>query len=46
MAEEIIGKATKSCRKDVVIATKLGMKVGPNPEDEFTSPAAIKKLLI
>lgn len=45
VAEEIIGKATKSCRKDVVIATKLGMKVGPNPEDEFTSPAAIKKHL-
>jgi len=46
VAEEIIGKALKSfSRKDVLVATKVGMKVGPAPEDEGTSPAAIEKQL-
>lgn len=45
IAEEILGKALKYKRNDVIIATKVGMKVGSEPEDEFTSPKAIKKHL-
>ncbi len=45
VAEEILGKALSSCRDKVVIATKVGMKVGNAPEDEGTSPAAIRKQL-
>ncbi len=45
IAEEILGKAIKGRRDHVIIATKLGMKVGPAPDDEFTSPAAIRKQL-
>lgn len=46
VAEEIIGGALKNCRReDVVIATKVGMKVGEAPEDEGTSAAAIEKQL-
>lgn len=45
VAEEIVGKAVKGRRDRFVIATKLGMKVGPAPEDEFTSPSAIAKQL-
>jgi len=45
VAEEILGKALKGRRNSAIIATKLGMKVGDMPEDEFTSPAAIKKQL-
>lgn len=45
IAEEIVGKALRGRRADVIVATKLGMKVGPAPEDEFTSPAAIRKQL-
>lgn len=45
IAEEIIGKAVKGRRNGVIIATKLGMKVGDEPEDMNTSPAAIKKQL-
>ncbi len=45
VAEEIIGKALVDCRDKVVLATKLGMKVGELPEDEGTSPAAIRKHL-
>lgn len=46
VAEEIVGKALKSiCRADVLVATKVGMKVGTAPEDEGTSPAAIRKQL-
>lgn len=45
VAEEIVGKAIHGRRDRFVIATKLGMKVGPAPEDEFTSPAAIAKQL-
>jgi len=46
VAEEIIGAALKDVRRsDVVLATKVGMKVGKGGEDEFTSPAAIRKQL-
>jgi aryl-alcohol dehydrogenase-like predicted oxidoreductase len=45
VAEEIVGKAIRGRRSSFVISTKLGMKVGPDPEDEFTSPAAISRQL-
>lgn len=46
VAEEIIGKALSSIpRQSVIVATKVGMKVGTAAEDEGTSPAAIKKQL-
>lgn len=45
VAEEIVGKALAGRRDDFVVATKVGMKVGDAPEDEFTSPAAIRKHL-
>jgi aryl-alcohol dehydrogenase-like predicted oxidoreductase len=45
VGEVITGKAVKGNRKDYVIATKVGMKVGDQPEDEGTSPAAIRKHL-
>ena len=45
VAEEILGKALKGRRDQVVLATKVGVKVGPAAEDEFTSPKAIRKHL-
>jgi len=45
VAETILGKALGGRREDVVLATKVGMKVGPQPEDEYASPAAICKQL-
>ena len=45
VAEEIVGKAVEGRRSDFVIATKLGMKVGTAPEDDMTSPAAIRTQL-
>ncbi len=46
VAEEIVGEAIKTVQRDsVLVATKLGMKVGDAPEDEGTSPAAIRKQL-
>ena len=43
VAEEIVGKAISGMpRNSVLIATKLGMKVGQAPEDEGTSPKAIQ----
>ena len=42
VAEEIVGEAVKGRRQDFVIATKLGMKVGSAPEDDMTSPEAIR----
>ena len=45
VAEEIVGKAIAGRRSDFIVATKGGMKVGNAPEDEGTSPAAIKKHL-
>ena len=41
VAEKIIGKAISQRRKETVIATKVGMKVGTETIDEFTSPKAI-----
>ncbi len=43
--EELLGKGIVGARSRVIVATKLGMKVGNAPEDEFTSPAAIDKHL-
>lgn len=45
IVESILGKALKGRREGVVLATKVGMKVGPDPEDEYTSPAAIRRQL-
>lgn len=45
VAEEILGKALAGRWDQVVLATKVGMKVGDAPEDEGTSPAAIRKHL-
>lgn len=36
-SEEIVGKALKGKRGDVVLATKVGMPMGPNPTDEGLS---------
>ncbi len=45
VSEKILGKALAGHRNKVVLATKVGMKVGEAPEDEGTSPAAIRKQL-
>ena len=45
VSEEIVGKAVAGRRDEYIIATKVGMKVGEAPEDEWTSPAAIRKHL-
>lgn len=45
VAEAIVGKAVRGMRDQFVLATKVGMKVGPAPEDENTSPAAIRTQL-
>ena len=45
VAERLLGKALAGRRDRVVLATKVGMKVGSAPEDEYTSPAAIGKQL-
>ncbi len=45
VAEAILGKALKGRREKVVLATKVGMKVGDAPESEGTSPAAIRRNL-
>ena len=45
VAERFLGKALAGRRDRVVLATKVGMKVGSAPEDEYTSPAAIGKQL-
>lgn len=42
VAEEIVGRAIAGRREDFVVATKLGMKVGPEAWDEGTSPEAIR----
>ena len=39
VAEEIVGRAVRGLpHGSVAVATKVGMKVGPAPEDEGTSP--------
>lgn len=45
VAEEILGEALAGRRSQVILATKLGMKVGTAPEDEGTHAAAIRKQL-
>ena len=45
VAEEILGKALAGKRDQVILATKVGMKVGELPEDEGTSAKAIRKQL-
>lgn len=42
VAEEILGKAVAGRRDQFILATKVGMKVGNAPEDENTSPEAIR----
>lgn len=42
VAEEILGKAVAGRRDQFILATKVGMKVGLAPEDENTSPEAIR----
>ncbi len=44
VAEAILGKALRGRREGVVVATKVGMKIGPGPED-YTSPEAIRRNL-
>jgi aryl-alcohol dehydrogenase-like predicted oxidoreductase len=45
VAEIFLAKALKGRRRQAVLATKVGMKVGPLPEDEYASRAAIRKQL-
>ncbi len=42
VAEDIVGAAIAGARDRFVVATKLGMRVGDGPLDEFTSPEAIR----
>jgi len=41
VSEEILGKALKGKRDQVVLATKVGMKIGPNDDDEGLSRAHV-----
>jgi len=41
VAEEILGRALEGRREKAVVATKVGMKIGPNPEDEGLSRAHV-----
>jgi aryl-alcohol dehydrogenase-like predicted oxidoreductase len=43
VAEEILGKALKGKREQVVLATKAGMKIGPADDDQGASPAHIRR---
>lgn len=45
VAEEIVGRAVAGHREEFLIATKVGMRVGEGPADEFTSAAAIHRQL-
>ncbi len=45
VAETILGKALKGRRGGAVVATKVGMKNGTGPGDEYASPLAIRKQL-
>lgn len=42
VAERFLGVALKGKRTQAILATKVGMKVGDAPEDEGTSPEAIR----
>ena len=41
ISEKILGKALKGRRDQAIVATKVGMKIGPNDEDEGLSRAHI-----
>jgi aryl-alcohol dehydrogenase-like predicted oxidoreductase len=43
VGEEILGKALKGKREQVVLATKVGMKIGPADDDQGLSPAHIRR---
>lgn len=43
VAEVILGKALKGKRDKVVVATKVGMKIGPADDDQGLSPAHIRR---
>ena len=43
IAEEILGKALKGRREGVVLATKVGMKIGPADDDGGLSPGHIRR---
>jgi len=43
VAEEILGKALVGRRDQAVLATKVGMKIGPGDDDEGLSPAHIRR---
>jgi len=45
VSEEYVGKGMKGRRSSYIVATKVGMKVGDSPEDEYCSPAAVSKYL-
>jgi aryl-alcohol dehydrogenase-like predicted oxidoreductase len=45
VAESILGLALEGVRDKVIVATKIGMKVGSEPEDDGTSAAAIRRQL-
>ncbi|WP_165949580.1 aldo/keto reductase [Micromonospora sp. KC207] len=42
-SEEIVGAAVRSCRDDVLLATKIFNPVGPGPNDRGTSAYALKR---
>ncbi|MDP6779465.1 MAG: aldo/keto reductase, partial [Candidatus Latescibacteria bacterium] len=43
VAEQILGKALAGRRDQAVLATKVGMKIGPEDDDEGLSPAHIRR---
>jgi L-glyceraldehyde 3-phosphate reductase len=43
VAEEILGKALKGRRDEVILATKVGMKIGPADDDGGLSAAHIRR---
>jgi aryl-alcohol dehydrogenase-like predicted oxidoreductase len=43
VAEQILGKALLGRRHQVILATKVGMKIGPNDDDEGLSAAHIRR---
>jgi len=45
VAERILGKALQGRRDQVVLATKVGNKIGDAPEEDGTSPQAIRAQL-
>jgi aryl-alcohol dehydrogenase-like predicted oxidoreductase len=43
VAEEILGRALRGKRDQAVVATKVGMKIGPAEDDEGLSPAHVRR---